>query len=94
MTKFAGIQDDLAFGVRLHSLEAAVGIKGGANIEAWFCVEVPQLPSSQLCMDENVTTNRTKWRPVEVEAPLEKFPHTNPLIESGLMEKIEGEFSL
>jgi hypothetical protein len=45
-------------------------------------------------MDKDATTNWTKWRLVEVERPLEKFPHTNPWIESGLMEKIEGEFSL
>jgi hypothetical protein len=45
-------------------------------------------------MDEDATTNRTKWRLVEVKGPLEKFPLTNPWIESGLMEKIEGEFSL
>jgi hypothetical protein len=45
-------------------------------------------------MDEDTTTNRTKWRLVEIEGPLEKFPCSNPWIESGLMEKIEGEFSL
>jgi hypothetical protein len=43
---------------------------------------------------EDVTNNLTKWRLVEVEGPLEKFPCTNPWIESGLMEKIEGKFSL
>jgi hypothetical protein len=41
-----------------------------------------------------MTTNRTKSHLVEVEGPLEKFPHTNPWIEHGLAEKIEGEFSL
>ncbi len=45
-------------------------------------------------MDEDVTTNQTKWRLVEVEGSLEKFPCTNPCIESGLTEKIEGELSL
>ncbi len=45
-------------------------------------------------MDEDTTTNRTKWRLVEVKGPLEKFTRTNPWIESGLTEKIEGEFSL
>jgi hypothetical protein len=45
-------------------------------------------------MDEDTTTNWTKWHLVEVKGPLEKFPRTNPWIESGLMEKIEGEFSL
>jgi hypothetical protein len=45
-------------------------------------------------MDEDATTNRTKWCLVEVKGPLEKLPHTNPWIEHGMMEKIEGEFSL
>jgi hypothetical protein len=45
-------------------------------------------------MDEDATTNQTKWSLVEVEGTLEKFPRTNPWIEHGLMEKIEGEFSL
>ncbi len=45
-------------------------------------------------MDEDATTNRTKGCLVEVEGPLEKFQCTNPWIESGLAEKIEGEFSL
>ncbi len=70
------------------------GTKGRAIIEAWFCTEVPQLLRSQLCMDEDVTTNRTKWCLVEVEEPLEKFPCTNPWIESGLTEKIEGGLGL
>ena len=34
MANFDGIQDDLAFGVGLDYLEAAVGIEGRANIEA------------------------------------------------------------
>ncbi len=45
-------------------------------------------------MDEDATTKWTKWTFVEVEGSLEKFPRTNPWIEHGLMEKIEGEFSL
>ena len=45
-------------------------------------------------MDEEVITNRAKRRLVEVKGALEKFPCTNPWIESGLTEKIEGEFSL
>ena len=45
-------------------------------------------------MDEDATTNRTKWSLVEVKGTLEKFPHTNPWVESGLTKKFEGEFSL
>ncbi len=45
-------------------------------------------------MDEDTTTNQTKWSLVEVKGTLEKFPPTNPWIERGLTEKIEGEFSL
>ncbi len=51
MAKFDCIQDDLAFGVGLDLLEAVVGIKGRANIEAWLHAEVQRLPSSRLCMD-------------------------------------------
>jgi hypothetical protein len=45
-------------------------------------------------MDEDATTNWTKWSLVEVEGTLEIFPCTNPWVEHGLREKIEGEFSL
>jgi hypothetical protein len=45
-------------------------------------------------MDEDATTNQTKWCLVEVKGPLEKSPCANPWIEHGLREKIEGEFSL
>jgi hypothetical protein len=71
-----------------------VGVKGRANIETWFCAEIPRTPSSQLCMDEDATTNQTKWSLVEVEWTFKKFPCTNPWIEHGLTEKIEGELSL
>jgi hypothetical protein len=57
-------------------------------------VEVLRLSSSGFCIDEDVTTNRTKWSLVEVKGTLEKFACTNPWIEHGLTEKIEGEFSL
>jgi hypothetical protein len=63
-------------------------------METRFCTEIPRSPSSRLCMDEDATTNRTKWCLVEVKGPLEKFPRNNPWIEHGLTEKIEGEFSL
>jgi hypothetical protein len=45
-------------------------------------------------MDEDATTNRAKQCLVEVKGPLEKIPRANPWIERGLLEKIEGEFSL
>jgi hypothetical protein len=45
-------------------------------------------------MDEDATTNRAKQCLVEVNGPLEKFPHADPWIEPGLPEEIEGEFSL
>jgi hypothetical protein len=45
-------------------------------------------------MDEDSTTNQTKWCLVEVKGSLEKFPRANPWIERGLMEKIEGEVGL
>jgi hypothetical protein len=48
MAKFDSIQDNLALGVGLDLLEAAVGVKGRANMETWFRVEIPRLPSSRL----------------------------------------------
>ncbi len=45
-------------------------------------------------MDEDSTTNQTKWCLVEVKGPFKKFPRANPWIKRGLMEKIEGEFGL
>jgi hypothetical protein len=45
-------------------------------------------------MDEVVTTNWPKWCLVEVKGPLENFPGTDPRVESGLSEEIEGKFSL
>ncbi len=63
-------------------------------METRFCTEIPRLPSSRLCMDEDATTNQTKWCLVEAKGPLVKFSHFNPWIEHGLTEKIEGEFSL
>jgi hypothetical protein len=37
-------------------------------------------------MDEDATTNWAKWHLVEVEGTLEKFPCTDPLVESCLVE--------
>jgi hypothetical protein len=45
-------------------------------------------------MDEDATTNQIKRHFVEVKGTLEKFPCTNPWIEHGLPEKVEGELSL
>jgi hypothetical protein len=78
----------------VSELETAVGVKGRANRETWFHAEIPRLHCSRLCMNEDATTNQTKWCLVEVEGPLEKFPCANPWIEHGLTEKIEGKFSL
>jgi hypothetical protein len=94
MSKFHGIQDDLALGVGLDQLDLAVGVLSRANIETRLHTEIPRPPSSQLCMDEDAATNRTKQCLVEDKGPLENFPHTDPWIEHGLPEKIEGEFGL
>jgi hypothetical protein len=45
-------------------------------------------------VDEDATTNQTKWCLVEVKGTLEKLPCANPWIECGLTEEIEDEFSL
>ena len=71
-----------------------VGVKGRANIETWFCTEIPRLPSSQLCMDEDATTNWTKWCLVEVKRAMEEFPCGDSWIKRRLAEEIEREFRL
>jgi hypothetical protein len=45
-------------------------------------------------MDEDGTTNWTKWCLVKVKGPSKKIPRPNPWIEHSLTEKIEGKFSL
>ncbi len=94
MTKLNGILDNSALGVGLDLLEASFGVFSWANIETRLCTENPRPPSSQLCMDEDGTTNWTKQSFVKVEGSLEKFPRTDPWIECGLPKKIEGEFSM
>jgi len=45
-------------------------------------------------MDEDLTTNWTQGRLVEIERPLKEFPSTDPRVQRGLPKKIEGKFGL
>ncbi len=45
-------------------------------------------------MDENPTTNWTQWCLVEIKGPLKELPCTDPRVDRGLMQQIEGEFGL
>jgi hypothetical protein len=88
------VGDDLALGVCIDKLEAAVGIHGWTNLESILGTKIPRALGCRLGMDEDPTTNWTKWRLVEIERPLKEFPSTDSGIQSGLPKKIEGKFGL
>jgi hypothetical protein len=57
MAEFDCIGDNLAFGVSVDKLEAAVQLQGWTNIEAILGTKVPRPSRCWLSMDEGVTTN-------------------------------------
>ncbi len=61
VAEFDCVRDDLAFGVRIDKLEAAVGDHGWTNVEAIFSKKVPGSVGYWLGMDEDPTSYRTKW---------------------------------
>ena len=94
MAKFDCVGDDLALGVRIDKLEAAVGIQGWTNVEAILGTKVPRAAGCRLGMDEDPTTNWSQRRLVEIERPLKEFPSTDPRVQRGLPKKIEGKLGL
>jgi hypothetical protein len=78
----------LALGVSIDQLEAAVGVKGRANVETLLHTVIPGMLSGWLCMDEDATTNWAKRNLVEVEGILEKFPCIDFWVKQRLAEKI------
>jgi hypothetical protein len=94
MAEFDCIGDDLALGVCIDQLEAAVGFHGWTNEETILGTKVPRTLGCWLCMDKDATAYWPKWQLVEVKGPLKELPCTDPRVESGLLEEIEGEFSL
>ncbi len=94
VAEFDCVRDDLAFGVRIDKLEAAVEVHGWTNVEAILRTKVPGLVGCWLGMDEDPTSHRTKWCRVEVKRPLKELPCTNPRVDCGLTKQIEGEFGL
>jgi len=87
MAEFDCVGDNLAVGVCIDKLEAAVGIHGWTNVESILCTKILRASGCRFGMDEDPTTNWTQWRLVEIERPLKE-------IQSGLPKKIEGKFSL
>jgi hypothetical protein len=83
----------LAFGVSIDKFEAAVQLQGWTNVEAILGTKVSRPLRCWLGLDEDPTTNWPKWRLIEIEGPLKKFPCTDPRVESGMSEEIEGKFS-
>ncbi len=92
--EFDCIGDDLALGVCIEKLEAVVGFHGWTNVEAILGMKVPRTLGFWLRMDKDARAYWPKWCFVEVKGPLKELPCTDPRVESGLPEEIEGEFSL
>ncbi len=94
MAEFDCGGDDLALGVCIDKLEAAVGIHGWANVESILGTKIPRALGCRFGMDEDPTTNWTQWHLVDIERPLKEFPSTDLRIQGGLPKKIEGKFGL
>jgi hypothetical protein len=94
VAEFDCVGDDLALGVRIDKLEAAVGIHGWTNVEPILGTKIPRAPGCRFGMDENPTTSWTQGRLVEIKRSLKEFPSTDPRVQSGLPKKIEGKFGL
>ncbi len=59
MLEFNSVGYDLALGVCIDKLEAAVGIHGWTNVEAILGPKIPRASGGWFGMDEDLTTNRT-----------------------------------
>ena len=59
MSEFNCIGYDLALGVCIDKLEAAVGIHGWTNVEAILGTKIPRTSGCWFGMDEDPTTNWT-----------------------------------
>ena len=59
MAKFYCIGDDLALGVCIDKLGAAVGVHSWTNVEAILSTKIPRASGGWFGMDENPTTNWT-----------------------------------
>jgi hypothetical protein len=94
MAEFNCIGDDLALGVCTDQLEAAVGFHGWTNVETILGTKVLRTSGCWLHMDKDATAYWSEWHLVEVKGPLKELACTDPRVESGLPEEIEGEFSL
>jgi len=94
MAEFDCVGDDLALGVCVDKLEAAVGIHGWTNVESILSSKIPRALGCRFGMDEDPTTSWTQGGLVEIKRPLKEFPSTDPRNQSGLPKKIEGKFGL
>ncbi len=94
VAEFDCVRDDLAFGVSIDKLEAAVGVHGWTNVETILSTKVPGLVGCWLGMDEDLTSHRIKWCLVEIKRPLKELPCNDPRVDCGLTKQNEGEFGL
>jgi len=94
MAELDCVGDDLALGVCIDKLEAAVGIHGWTNVESILGTKVPRGSGCRFGMDEDRTSSWTQGRLVEIKRSLKEFPSTDPRVQSGLQKNIEGKFGL
>jgi hypothetical protein len=94
MAEFDRVGDDLALGVCIDKLEAAVGVYGWTNVESILGTKIPRASGCRFGMYEDPTTNWTQRHLVEIKGPLKEFPSTDLRVQSGLPKKIEGKFGL
>jgi hypothetical protein len=94
MAEFYCVRDNLALGVSIDKLEAAVGVHGWTNVESILSAKVPRPTGCWFGMDEDPTSHWTQWCLVEIERPLKEFPCTDLRVDCGLTKQIEGEFGL
>jgi hypothetical protein len=59
MSEFDCVGDDLALGVCIDKLEAAVGIHGWTSVESILGTKIPRALGCRFGMDEDPTTNWT-----------------------------------
>ena len=67
MAEFDRVRDDLALGVCIDQLEAAVGVHGWTNVESILGTKVPRASGCRFGMYEDPTTNWTQRRLIEIE---------------------------
>ena len=61
MAEFDCVGDDLALGVCVDKLEAAVGIHGGTNVESILGTKIPRALFCRFGMNEELYASLKRW---------------------------------